>query len=303
MAGLAGCADPDVAMFVDRVSTDRAIGERATIRPDADSEAAAIVANATDNGTEATQDGPAERAPFEPDRPVVSNGTVYDLQWESTGRFETRTEYVVSLTVHEDDRETDIEFADLPEIDRDRLGRFRRRVERYADEDAAEESPPRATFQHRYSDAEAAASALVPEPEYDTIAIAGYPVGVDVRSTTVEADIYRYTATERAPTLAAFGSDLRDRHRVALTGLSEAEREFFEHVIDDNGSYYQGSLDADYEDAFAAFADRLVDEPALFVEDREGEWLVGYEGRDYWVTVDFVRMEEYANQLERVDSL
>jgi len=31
--GLAGCADPDVAMFVEQVSTDRAIAERAPSQP------------------------------------------------------------------------------------------------------------------------------------------------------------------------------------------------------------------------------------------------------------------------------
>lgn len=303
MGALAGCADPDVAMFVDRVSTDREIGEQATVRPDPGGKDAAIVANATANGTEAATDGPAERPPFEPDRPVVSNGTVYDLHWEATGRFETRTEYVVSLTVQEDDRETDVAFADLPEIDREQLDGFRRRLEEYDPEADDERSPPEATFQRPYTDAEQAASALVPEPEYDTVAIAGYPVSLDVRSTTVEQDIYRYTTTERAPTLAAFGSELRERHGFTLTGLSEAEREFFAHVIDDNGSYYQGSLDREYEEAFADFADRLVAEPALFVEDREGEWLLAYEGRDYWVTIDFVRMTEYADRLTAVDSL
>ena len=312
MGALAGCADPDVAMFVDRVSGDRAIAERATRQPDPDREFAAVVANATANGTKVADDGPAEGPPFEPDRPVVHNGTVYDLHWEAVGLTAPRTEYVVALTAHTDGRETDAAFTDFPAIDREQLEGFRRRIEAYDAETAAddaadaddEQSPPEAAFQEQYTDAERATSVLVPEPRYDTIAIAGYPVSVDVRSErVVERDVYRYTATERAPTLAAFGRVLRDRHGFALTGLSEAEREFFEYVIDDNGSYYQGGVGDEYEDAFAAFADRLVAEPALFVEDREGEWLLAYEGRDYWVTVDFVRMAEYADRLEAVDSL
>lgn len=309
MGMLAGCADPDVAVFVDRMSSDRAVGERATSQPDADREFASVVANATDNGTAVTDDGPAEGPPFEPDRPVVHNGTVYDLHWEAAGRTDPRTEFVVSLTAHGDDRETDIEFANLPAIDREQLAAFRRRIQEYDgetdnDTEDDETSPPEATFEHQYTDAEQATSVLVPEPEYDTVAIAGYPVGVDIRSErVVERDVYRYTATERASTLAAFGRELRERHRIELRGLSEAEREFFEHVIDDNGSYYQGGFGDEYEEAFAAFADRLVAEPALFVEDREGEWLVAYEGRDYWVTIDFVRMTEYADRLKAVESL
>ena len=304
MGALAGCADPDVAMFVDRLSSDHAIAERATRQPDADREFASVMANATANGTEVADDGPAEGPPFEPDRPVVYNGTVHDLHWEAAGRTEPRTEFVVALTVHADDRETDAAFADLPAIDRERLDGLRRRIEEYDPEADDESSPLELGFQQQYTDAEQAESALVPQPEYDTIAIAGRPVSVDVRSErVVEQDLYRYTTTERAPTLAAFGQELRDRHQVELTGLSEAEQEFFEAVIADNGSYYQGSLDREYAEAFAAFADRLVAEPALFVDNRKGEWLVAYDGRDYWVTVDFVRMEEYANWLERVDSL
>lgn len=302
MGTLAGCADPDVAMFVDRLSSDRAIAERATRQPDPDREFAAVVANATANGTEVADDGPAEGPPFEPDRPVVHNGTVYDLHWEATGRTIPRTEFVVALTVHADDRETDAAFADLPAIDRQRLDGLRRRIEAY-DPDADESSPLELTFQQQYTDAEQATSALVPEPVYDTIAIAGHPVGVEVRSEqVVERDLYRYTATERAPTLAAFGRALRERHGFELAGLSEVERSFFETVIDD-GSYYQGSLDSDSEEAFAGVADRLVAHPALFVEYRKGEWLLAYDGRDYWVTVDFVRMTEYADRLAAVKEL
>jgi hypothetical protein len=297
-------------MFVDELSTDRAIGERATIQPEPDSTDASIVANATANGTEAADDGPAEGPPFEPDRPVVSNGTVYDLHWEAAGRTAPRTEFGVALTVHADDRETDAAFADLPAIDRQRLDGLRRRIKEYdpeADEDAGsddESSPLELTFQQQYTDAELTESALVPEPEYDTIAIAGRPVSVDVRSErVVERDLYRYTTTERAPTLSAFGRALRQRHQFELTGLSDAERELFEHVIADNGSYYQGGFGDEYEAAFAEFADRLVAEPALFVDDRKGEWLLAYDGRDYWVAVDFLRRAEYADRLQRVDSL
>lgn len=301
-AGLAGCADPDVAMFVDSVSTNRAIAEQATLGPDRYERYTSVVANATRNGTGADlpQRGPEERPPFRPDRPVVHNGSVYDLTWESTPRTETHTEYVISLTAHDDDRETDTEFAALPEIDRERLDYFRRRLARH-DPDS-DQSLPQMELQYRYTDAEASASALVPESEYDVIAIEGYPVTVDIRSKTVSAEIYRYSATERASTLAAFGSELRARHSFELTGLSERERDFFEAVISD-GSYYQGGFNDDYEEAFMTLADRLVAQPALFVEDREGEWLVEYDGSNYWVTVDFVRMHEYAEQLHAVDSL
>lgn len=297
--GVAGCADPDVAMFVDRVSTDSAIGTQATLQPDRESYRS-LVANATGNGTDLPHEGPEERPPFRPDRPVVHNGSVYDLNWESTGRFETHTEYVISLTAHDDDRETAIEFTALPDIDRNRLDSFRRRLAGRASD--TDEPMPRMQLQHQYTAAELDASALVPESEYAVIGIEGYPVTVSVGSRTVSADIYSYTATERAATLAAFGRELRAEHRFELMGLSDNEREFFESVIAD-GSYYQGGLSDDQQAAFGSVADRLVARPALFVEDRQAEWLLGYDDSDYWVTVDFVRMNEYANRLKTVDEL
>lgn len=300
MGALAGCADPDVAMFVDPVRTDREIGEQATHSPDRIGEYTSLVANATANGTNVSDGGPAERPPYRPDRPVVYNGTVYDIDWESTGRQERHTEYSISTTVHDDDRETEIEFQELPAVDRNHLEGLQQRLAQRRPDD--EDRPlPRREYQRRYAAAERNESVLVPDQEYDVIRIEGQPVSVDVRSTTVEDDIYRYTATEQAPTLAAFGSQLRTA-QFELTGLTESEQEFFEMVISD-GSYYQGSLDDDQAESFEGVADVLVDEPAIFVEDRMGEWLVEYNGSDYWVEVDFVRMAEYADHLEAVDSL
>lgn len=105
--------------------------------------------------------------------------------------------------------------------------------------------------------------------------------------------MFRHAARERAATPASFGAALRSRHRVALTGLSVAERDFFESVRSE-GSVYET------QEAFEGVADRLVADPALFVADREGAWLVEYGNEDYWVTVDFVRMLEYADRLEEV---
>ena len=304
--GLAGCADPDVAMFVERVPTDRAIAERATVGPDRYEGHESLVASAVDGGTTATGEyGP----PFEPDRPVAYDGAVYDFEWDDTGDTESRTEYAVTLTVYDDDRATDIDFTELPAIDQDRLRNVQRLIEATeaqaeseSDSNSESAEPRRLRFQHYYTKAEREASAIVPDPEYDVIAVNGRPTTVAVEPTTVSLSVYRYTVTERAPTLAAFGGDLSANHRVALTGLSEAERDFFE-AVSSEGSYYQGSFGDDREEAFAKIADRLVAEPALFVENRAGEWLVTYDGETYWVEIDFVRMEEYADRLTAVDSL
>ncbi|MFW6321379.1 MAG: hypothetical protein ACOC0Z_05965 [Halohasta sp.] len=313
-AVLAGCVDPDVAMFVERMANDRAIGEQASVDADRYDDHRSLIANATDadtnTTTEAPSDSSANRPPFEPDRPVAYDGTVYDFDWESTGRVESHTEYAISLAVT--DRDPEVAFEDLPEIDRERLDRapeFFEQVEAEQDDDeddedesADAEEQPRFEVQHRYTDAERDASVLVPEPEYEVIGIDGHSVGVDVESRTVDREIYRYEASERASTVAGFGEAIREAHQFELRGLSAAERDFFESVIEE-GSYYQGSFGDDDEEAFERFADRIVQEPALFVEGTQGEWLVAYDGDDYWLRIDFVTMAEYADRLEAVDSL
>lgn len=288
---LAGCADPDVAMFVEAVPTDRAVAEQATLQPDRYGQYRSLVGDAVDGGT----DRPAETGddpPFEPDRPVVHDGAVYDLAWTPTDREETRTEHAISVTVHDDGREVDATFDELPEPDRDRLAQVQRAVERAVDDETR--LLPSLTVQHHYAAAEQTRSALVPEPRYDVVEVGGRPATIDVSEETVTLPVFRYTARERAATLAAFGATLRSRHRVALSGLSGAERDFFESVRSEGSTY-------ETQEGFEGVADRLVAEPALFVAGREGAWLVEYGSRDYWVTVDFVRMPEYADRLAEVE--
>jgi len=128
----------------------------------------------------------------------------------------------------------------------------------------------------------------VPEPQYNAIGVAGYTTTVAVSSTTVRRQVFRYTATEEASTLAAFGRTLTSQ----TVRLGKTERSFFESVRDER-EYYHGS-GSDSTDAF----ERLVAEPAIVVESRQDEWLVEYEGCRYWMMIDFVAMEKYADRLE-----
>jgi hypothetical protein len=301
LAGLAGCS-ADAAMFVEPVETATAIGRKATDgseRAPRDSDRAELVAAAVDGGTNRTDSyGP----PYQPDRPVVHNDTVYNLTWSEATRDTSRTEYEIGMTVYDDDRATDAEFADLPAVDRERVdpGMVETAVRRVEDTD--EEFPVDYGAQFYWPPAEREQSALVPEPQYDTIEIAGQPVELSVEPTTVSLDVYRYTATERAPSVAAFGRDLRREHRFELSGLSKPEREFFDRVRSE-GSFYKGSFDDVPDGAFKGLADHFVAEPAIFVENTTGEWLTRYEGTDYWVEIDFVLLEEYEQRLRAVESL
>jgi hypothetical protein len=115
--------------------------------------------------------------------------------------------------------------------------------------------------------------------------------------------VFAYTATERAATLAAFGRELRSTHRFELAGLTDAEQEFITMTIEE-GSFYKGPSDGVDNEVFGGVADRFVSQPALFTPDEsEGEWLTRYDGTDYWVRIDFVRMSEYADRLRSVERL
>ena len=300
VAGLAGCS-ADAAMFVTPVDTPQAVGQQATASPSTDrpdSDTAELVAAAVANGTNRTD---STTAPYQPDRPVVYNDTVYTLTWSEAARDTSRTEYKITMRTADDDRAPDTDFEELSAVDRNRLERFPELIHNYA-ENPESEVPEELSYNIYYPPAEREQSAIVPDPQYDTLSVAGQPVELSVDPITVSLDVYQYTATERAPSVSAFGRELRRDHRFELSGLSEPERKLFERVRSD-GSFYKGAFDDVPDGAFTQLADHFVSHPALIVENTTGEWLTRYAGTDYWVTIDFALHEEYTERLERVESL
>lgn len=299
-AGIAGCS-ADAAMFVTPVDTPRAIGQQATEAPATDrpdSDTAELVAAAVTNGTNRTD---SSTAPYQPDRPIVYNETVYTLAWSEAARDTSRTEYKITMRTDDDDRATDTNFEDLPAVDRNRLERYPELIHNYV-ENPESEVPEELTYNIYYPPAEREQSAIVPDPEYDTLSVAGQPVGLSVEPITVSLDVYQYRATERAPSVSAFGRELRRDHRFDLSGLTDTERKLFERVRSE-GSFYKGAFDDVPDGAFKELADHFVSHPAIIVENTTGEWLTQYEGTDYWVSIDFMLHEEYEERLERVESL
>jgi len=313
-AGLAGCADPDAVMYVEPVPTATDIATKATTAPDSrDAETAELVAETVAGGTNRTSQDDRGNPPYRPGRPVRYTGTVYDLDWNATGRHRQRTEHRLSLTIHDADSDyaPEVSFDELPAVDQERLTSLPRNIDAIQEANETAGLPQPFERQVWYPPAEREASALVPEPAYDTIAVNGYPVTVTVDPVTVRLPVFAYTATERASSLAAFGRELRSAHRFRLTGLSDAEREFFEMVIKE-GSFYKGSFDDVDDGVFEGVADRFVRQPALFTPEAiksddsyesEAEWLTRYDGTDYWVTIDFVQLSEYADRIYLVEEL
>jgi len=205
------------------------------------------------------------------------------------------------MTVYDDDRATDASFEELPAVDRERLERYPELIQNYVENSEAE-FPRELIYEIYYPPAEREQSAIVPEPQYNTLSVTDQPVELTVEPITVSLDVYQYTATERAPSVTAFGEELRQKHRFELSGLSEDERKLFDRLREE-GSFYKGAFDDVPDGVFTGLADHFVTHPAIFVEGSTGEWLTQYDGTDYWVEIDFVLLEEYESRLERVESL
>ena len=267
---LAGCAHPNAVLRMDAVS-DVELAEHASRMVDGQPEYRDLVAGAVENGS-ATASG--RSPPLETDQPVAYEGRYYELTATETGRRE-RTEYDVTVD-YDPGTETPggeaVDYADLPEVDRATMDALLP-----PPEDRPENEGPDRGVSRTYSEAEAAASVLVPEQEYEAVVYEGerYPVAVgDGRTVTTYE--YRYEAERIAGSAAEYGASVREEHAFTLSGLSDAEREVVEAAIDDG--YYEGSAD----DAFSSVASRFRDHPGYETDEWGGNWVVRYEGTVYW---------------------
>lgn len=265
---LAGCAHPNSVLVMNEVSAAE-IAERASRSADRSRDDGRIVAEAVENGSaNATGNSP----PLDTDRPVEFDGRYYQLGVEET-ESRARTQYGLDVALDSGTGTPDgeaIDYDDLPEVDRDVLydliptdgetrdGRGDRRAVRW------------------YSEAMTEDSALVPDGEYGAVRYEGdrYPIDVAERTQT-ESD-YRYEAEEIAASAAEYGAIAREEYSFTLSGLSDEERDVVEEAIGEG--YYEGSAD----DAFSSVASRFREHPGFDTDEWGGEWLVRYEGTDYW---------------------
>ncbi|SNZ12892.1 hypothetical protein SAMN06269185_1973 [Natronoarchaeum philippinense] len=260
---LAGCADPKAVLTMTAIS-DEEIAARASASPPG-RVSRRIIRTAVENGS-ATASG--TRPPLGVDSPIAFDGAYYELSRSST---RIGDELRVTVKVDPGERAPDaatVAFGELPDPDRELLGRIVPPPE--GREDAVGASAI-------YDGADREASALVPGAEYGAVERDGerFPFEVVGRD-EVDAYEYRYEATQVAADAAAFADRLREAHLFELSGLSDAEREIVESAI--GGGYYEGSV----SDAFSSLADRFRDHDAVDPSDWGGEFLVRYEETDYW---------------------
>ncbi|AWB28184.1 hypothetical protein [Halococcoides cellulosivorans] len=272
LAGLAGCS-AEGSLSMDPVANESAIAERASVSLDAfDGADRALIAGAIDDeGPTAT----GERPPIEPDRPIAAADGYHTLSW-SIVENTTRPRYDVRFEVGPNATSgRSIAYEDLPPVDREHvpIDELREMLDR-------EDGPRAIGFSEVYTADERDESVLVADSEYETLLVDGRRVAIandGTREVTVHT--YRYDAERVAPSAAAFAGDLRSEYAFTLAGLTDAEREIVSESTTD--TYYQTSD----SEAWSRLVDRFRDERPVYADHDTHEYLVIYEGEQYWVTL------------------
>ncbi|MBV0924258.1 hypothetical protein KTS45_08595 [Halomicroarcula limicola] len=276
VAPLAGCSDPRGSIRLTDVSDDAVLAERWTRSADALSESSReLVAGAVEDD-DARATAAATSPPLELARPVRYEGSYYEVSYEATNERE-ETSYDVVVTFNPDPApETTVAFADLPAVDREVLdGLLESRWDR------TDETNTRLGTPAVYTDAEAAESVIVPEPEYDGVTRGDRTVGLGVdgsRQVTV-AD-YRYRAELLAEDDAGIAALARERYRFEFGDLTAEQRS----ILDEAKGGEARSADPPSQ-AFVDLVEKFRAHDGLDVDEYGGTWLLGYDGRDWWAQV------------------
>lgn len=263
--GIAGCGHPPVVLDMDDATADD-IADEVSMTAEPGSEEHSLVASARANGS-ATRSGRYEL--FDRTSTVRVDDTFYEVSERSLGSSEV-TVYEVLVDFEPDDPTPElgeIDFEDLPAVDRHRLDRI-----------VTDENPPGQDGYDvgvGYGTAEEVGdeSVFVPDRQYDIIVHGEDRYRVAVNFRTASETEYRYEVSEVAPDVDTFAEQIRERYLFELTGLSDAERAVVQEAID--GGYFED------DDAFQSVVDRIRGHEGLAVDDFYGTWLLEYERVEY----------------------
>jgi predicted small lipoprotein YifL len=211
------------------------------------------------------------RPPADPERPVLIDGAVYDLNWTITEEREVPSATLeVDYNATDTDAET-VRFAELPRADRRALDGLLRETER------------------RVEGPEIGGSATYERPEEsvllgtETLVVRdgqAYLVTAERDGTRTVSD-YRYTAT-RLGSAAEYGASLRSEYAFDLGTVSDGERSILRKATGD--TYY---AESDADEAFGRLAERFRAEAGIVERDVSGEWLVRWDGQLYYVDLRY----------------
>ncbi|WP_139136130.1 hypothetical protein [Haladaptatus sp. W1] len=219
---------------------------------------------------------------WEDSRPWVCDGGVYQFSYEVRNE-RPATRYFWDLTpVQQADQDNIVQFDELPRLDREKF-----RLVGLGDDAVDEETPLDVGMTFVYANADRNQSALVPTPdrpviEWKTGSRARFSI-TDSNSKNATLKTYQYTAHQLAPTVEAYGQQLRTRYTFELSGLSDAERNLVEKSIGRYG--YNIERGGTPSDAFWSLIEIFQQHEAV-VDGKEGvtgDYLTTYDGQVYWV--------------------
>lgn len=267
---VAGCVHPPVVLDMDEANTAD-VADEVSLSPDPESTEYRLVASARDNGT-ATRRGRYDL--FDRTDTVRVDDTFFEVSETRLAQSEV-TVYEVLLDFNPDETTPEvgeIEYDDLPEVDRERLDP----VLTEADAPAGD----RYDIGVDYGSAEEVGeSVFVPDRQYDVLIYDGNRYRVAVNSRTASEAEYRYEVTEVAASVEAFADQVRDRYLFTLSSLSASEREVVEEAIE--GGYYEDT------DPFRTVVERIRGHEGIEVTDSYGTWLVAYDESEYTTYVEW----------------
>lgn len=275
---LAGCSAPG-SLAMDPVD-DGELGDHASrslpateAESDPDRELR-LIRGAIRNGS-ATID--SRSAPVEAGLPFAFRGAYYNLSWSVADR-QPATHATIEIDYNATNSSVEtITYAELPSVDRRALDtllppRDDRRTEGYDFGTGV-----------TYSESEREQSVLLSGHQYDAVVYRGTAYRVRVSDTReITVNTYRYTSTLVAANSTAYADQLRQQYRFTLDGLSAEERRIVTEALSD-GSYYAESED----DAFRSVLERFQRHEAVQENDYHGEWLLRYNGTDYWAELRY----------------
>lgn len=271
---LAGCVHPPNVLTMDAVS-DAELAERTAQHVPNDADQRAAIHQAAENGS-ATFWSSAPR--LDEETPVGVNGSYYRVSHTEIDSRE-RTAYDVKIQYDPGDWTPEygaIAYDELPAVDRAAFGTLVTR----ADEHDRESDGFDVGAGDAYADLNVSESVFVPEQQYDAVTYEGETVRVAIDADARRVEHWRLELSPVADSAAEYARQVRDEYLFALSGLSSAEREIVEQAID--GGYYESTTDA-----FESLVDRLESHRAFEKDDFWGEWLVRYDGTDYWTYAEY----------------
>ncbi len=273
LAVTAGCSSQG-SISVNPVN-DSSLATEASIDADEIVQDSDLVSTAIENGSATTTD---RDAPVDTRLPIRHDGAFYNLSYTEAG---TEQGYeggvLMDYNASSVDGET-VDYANLPAVDRAALDRL------LPDTDAEPRLTPGYDAEQpvTYTQSEANASVLVPEQEYAAVRYEGesYPIKVDAGEEPLT--VYRYESTLVADSADTYATDLRDDYAFELSNLSDDERDILDSALNDT-KYIEGEDNS----GFDSLVDRFRAQQPVTEDDKDGSYVVRYDGQVHWVTIDY----------------